>query len=217
MSGEQGLKAIGLLLAFVVGVNLWFLFEYLLHRFAMHALHGRGIMSREHLLHHVSAGWNFTGRMLLAWAGVAIVGALAWLPFGTWLFGLPVGVGLAAGWVTGYAFYEWQHALAHLRGPRNRYERWLRRHHFHHHFGHPMADHGVSIPLWDHVFRTYESPEVVSVPRRLAAGLGWLLDDDGELRPEYAADYVLTGSVGTDERQAALDRARAFASVAPTP
>lgn len=217
MSGEQGLNAIGLLLAFVVGVNLWFLFEYLLHRFAMHALHGRGIMSREHLLHHVSAGWNFTGRMLLAWAGVAIVGALAWLPFGTWLFGLPVGVGLAAGWVTGYAFYEWQHALAHLRGPRNRYERWLRRHHFHHHFGHPMSDHGVSIPLWDHVFRTYESPEVVSVPRRLAAGLGWLLDDDGELRPEYATDYVLTGSVGTDERQAALDRARAFASVAPTP
>lgn len=203
--------------AFLVGVNLWFLFEYLLHRFAMHQLHGRGIMSREHLLHHVSAGWNFTGRLLLAWLGVAVVGVLAWLPLGTWLFGPPVGVGLAAGWVLGYAFYEWQHALAHLREPRNRYERWLRRNHFHHHFGHPMSDHGVSIPLWDHVFRTHESPEVVKVPRRLATGLGWLLDDDGELRPEYAGDYVLVGSVGIDERQAAIDRARAFASVAPTP
>ena len=205
------------LLAFVVGVNLWFIFEYLLHRFAMHHLKGRGIMSREHLLHHVTAGWNFTARLLLAWAGVAVVGVLVWLPLGTWLFGLPVGLGLAAGWVASYAFYEWQHALAHLRAPQNRYERWLRKHHFHHHFGHPMANQGVSIPGWDVVFRTIESPDVVAVPRRFATGLGWLLDEDGELRPEFAADYVHVGTVGTDERQAGIDRARAFASVAPTP
>lgn len=203
--------------AVVIGVNLWFLFEYVLHRFAMHELHGRGIMSREHLLHHVSAGWNFSGRLLLAWLGVAVVGALAWFPLGTWLFGLPVGIGLATDWVLGYAFYEWQHALAHLRGPHNRYERWVRRHHFHHHFGHPMANHGVSVPWWDHVFGTYESPETIAVPRRLAAGLGWLLDHDGALRPEYADDYVLVGTDRMDERQAGIDRARAFASLAPTP
>lgn len=203
--------------AFVLGVNLWFLFEYLLHRFAMHELHGRGIMSREHLLHHVTAGWSFSGRLLLAWLGVALVGAGVWLPIGTWVAGLPFGIGLAAGWVLGYAFYEWQHALAHLRGPRNRYERWLRRSHFHHHFGRPMANHGVSIPLWDIVFRTREDPDVIAVPRRLAVGLGWLLDDDGQLRPEYSDDYVLVGTDRMDERQAGIDRARAFASQAPTP
>lgn len=203
--------------AFVAGVNLWFLFEYLLHRFAMHQLHGRGIMSREHLLHHVTAGWSFSGELLLAWLGVALVGVVLWLPVGWWLAGAPCGIGLATGWVLGYAFYEWQHALAHLRGPRNRYERWLRRHHFHHHFGHPMANHGVSIPLWDVVFRTREDPKVIAVPRRLAVGLGWLLDDDGDLRAEYAADYVLVGTDHMDERQAGIDRARAFASQAPTP
>ncbi len=205
------------LVAFAVGVNLWFLFEYLLHRFAMHELHGKGIMSREHLLHHVTAGWGFTSRLLLAWLGVALVGVAAWLPLGTWLLGPAVGVGLAAGWVLGYGFYEFQHAQAHLRAPRNRYERWLRKHHFHHHFGHPMANHGVTIPFWDIVFRTREAPDVVPVPRRLAAGLGWLLDDDGELRAEFAADYVLVGIDRMDERQAGIDRARAFASLAPNP
>src|SRR5690606_31822177 len=119
--------------------------------------------------------------------------------------------------VLGYGFYEFQHAQAHLRAPRNRYERWLRKHHFHHHFGHPMANHGVTIPFWDIVFRTREAPDVVPVPRRLAAGLGWLLDDDGELRAEFAADYVLVGIDRMDERQAGIDRARAFASLAPNP
>jgi hypothetical protein len=51
------------------------------------------------------------------------------------------------------------------------------------------------------------------VPRRLA--LRWLVDDDGELRDDFAADYVLVGSTDRDERTAHLDRVRAFASQAP--
>jgi hypothetical protein len=42
-----------------------------------------------------------------------------------------------------------------------------------------------------------------------------MLDDDGELKDEYTADYVLVGSRSSDERMAQLDRARAFASIAP--
>ena len=51
------------------------------------------------------------------------------------------------------------------------------------------------------------------MPRRLA--LPWMLDDDGEIRAEYAADYVLVGAKDMTERLAKLDRARAFASLAP--
>ena len=67
--------------------------------------------------------------------------------------------------------------------------------------------------VWDRVFGTYEVPEQVRVPRRLA--LPWMVDDDGELHPEYVADYVLVGSATGDERTAQLDRVRAFASIAP--
>lgn len=197
----------------VGGVMLWFLAEYLLHRFAMHHLHGKGIMSREHLEHHVGSTWSFSHTHLLSWVGVVIVGAVVWAPLGWLLAGPAVGVALGAGWALGYAYYEWQHARAHLSGPGSRYGRWLRMHHFHHHFGHPMANHGVSIPLWDHVFGTYERPDRVRVPRRMA--LPWMLGEDGELRPELRGDYVLVGSDRTDERLAKLDRARAFASLAP--
>ncbi len=202
-------------LAFVVGVNLWFLFEYLLHRFAMHALHGRGIMSREHLEHHVAAGWSFDGLTLLSWLGVALVGAAVWFPVGYLIGGLTIAIPLAAGWPVGYAFYEYEHAMCHIRPPRTRYQRWVRKHHFHHHFGKPMANHGVSVGWWDMAFATNELPDQVRVPRRMAAGLGWIIDADGELRPEFAEDYVLVGHYGTDERRTGIDRAKAFASIAP--
>ena len=43
----------------------------------------------------------------------------------------------------------------------------------------------------------------------------WMIDASGELRPEFAGDYVLVGSASRTERSAQLDRARAFASIAP--
>jgi hypothetical protein len=72
----------------------------------------------------------------------------------------------------------------------------------------------VSIPVWDLVFGTRQVTERVRVPRRLA--LPWMLDDDGALRPEFTRDYELVGRNDLDERQAGIDRARAFASIAPT-
>jgi sterol desaturase/sphingolipid hydroxylase (fatty acid hydroxylase superfamily) len=206
-----GLRLAG---AFAGGFFLWGLFEYLLHRFAMHHLRGKGIMSREHLEHHVKASWRWSPIFLLSWAGVVLVGWLAWAPLGWAVVDGAFGVGLGLGWTLGYAFYEYQHAIAHLRPPRNRYGTWLRHHHFHHHFGHPMANHGVTSPLWDLVFGTYERPQRVRVPRRLV--LPWMLDHDGEMLPDYTDRYVLVGKAASDARLDALDRARAFASVAPT-
>ena len=198
---------------FVLGWALWGLFEYLLHRFAMHMLKGKGIMSREHLEHHVLAQWHWTPVFLASWSGIVVVGSAAWFPLG-WTVGGPwFGLAAAVGWTVGYFFYEYQHAMAHLRPPSHRYGWWLRRHHFHHHFGHPMANQGVSSSIWDHVFGTFERPERVRVPRRLA--MVWLVDADGEVKPEYEHQYVLVGQATTDDRSAALDRARAFASVAP--
>ncbi|HYI62478.1 MAG TPA: sterol desaturase family protein [Acidimicrobiales bacterium] len=200
-------------LAFPVGWSLWTLAEYVLHRFAMHHLHGKGIMSREHLEHHVTAGWSFDVNHILSWTGMLLVGAVLWAPLGWLVAGPAVGVTVAVGWAFGYFFYEYQHATSHLRPPSNRYQRLIRRHHFHHHFGTPMANHGVSLPLWDRVFGTYERPEKVRVPRRLA--LSWLVDEAGEVRPEFRDDYVLVGERDMTDRLAKIDRARAFASLAP--
>lgn len=201
------------LIALAAGWALWTFAEYLLHRFAMHHLHGKGIMSREHLEHHVTSSWHFDRNHVLSWTGMLLVGAVLWAPVGAWAVSLTFGVALAVGWAFGYFFYEYQHMAAHLRGPRNTYEQVVRSHHFHHHFGHPMANHGVTIPFWDHVFGTYERPEKVRVPRRMA--LPWMVDADGEMKAEFSSRYELVGNGRADERTAALDRARAFASQAP--
>ena len=202
-----------LLPSVLAGAGLWTLGEYTLHRFAMHELKGKGLLSREHLMHHVRANWGFDPLILLAWLGVILVGVLLWGQLGLVLLGPAVGLGLALGWCFAYGYYEYIHAMAHLRAPRTEYQRWLRKHHFHHHFGHPMRNHGVTVAVWDRVFGTLDQPHKVLVPRRLAPG--WMLDEHGELLAEHRSDYELVGRATTDERLAQLDRARAFASLAP--
>ena len=148
-----------------------------------------------------------------AWAGVTGVGIALGIN-GAKLLG-PVGALLGVGWVAAYGFYDWIHWRAHRRPIAHPYERWLRRHHFHHHFGHPLANQGVTTPVWDLVFGTYERVDgPVGVPRRLA--MVWLVGDDGEVKAEYADDYVLVGRRPCTDDQVADDHRRAFANLAPT-
>ncbi len=198
--------------SFLVGAFLWTLGEYLLHS-SFHWAKGNNFASRSHLDHHVHASWYFDPIITLAWLGVVLVGV--GLGFLLALF-LPASVAwsVGAGWTVCYFFYEWEHRASHLHGPRNRWERWVRINHFNHHFGHPMKNQQVIIPLWDWVFHTTYKADKVRVPRRLA--MQWLLDDDGNLRPEYEADYELVGDDATsDERKKALDKARAYANLEP--
>ena len=194
---------ITIVLLLLAGWFLWTIGEYVMHRFLMHAMKGRGLASREHLDHHANRD-SILEKWALAWTGVIVVGVL---------LGGAVHPALGIGWVAGYGFYDLQHYRAHRRAPRTRYQRWLRRHHFHHHFGHPLVNHGVTWPVWDHVFGTYQAPGRIRVPRRMA--MVWLVDADGELRPEHAADYEVVGRLDRDGDQAARDRADAYANRAP--
>jgi len=191
------------LLLLLTGWLAWTLGEYLIHRFAMHALRGRGITSREHLNHHADRD-SILEKWFLSWLGVVLVGIA---------LGEASHPAVGFGWVLGYGFYDLHHWHAHRRRPRNRYQRWLRRHHFHHHFGHPRDNLGVTWPVWDLVFGTYRRPGVVRVPRRMA--MVWLLDDQGDVRPDFAADYQVAGTAARTPALAARDRDDAFANRPP--
>lgn len=198
--------------SFLGGWFLWTLGEYVLHS-SFHWAKGKGFPSRSHLDHHVHASWHFDPIITLAWFGVLLFGA-GYGVLGSFVLPPSVSYSLGAGWTVGYFFYEWHHRAAHLRAPRNGWERWLRINHFNHHFGHPMKNQQVTIPFWDIVFRTYYTPDRVKVPRRLA--MPWLFDEDGNLKTEYAGDYEVVGSeTSTDERKKAIDKARAYANLEP--
>jgi hypothetical protein len=177
-----------LLAAFVLGVVGWTLTEYLLHRFLGHVfVRSANAFTVEHLKHHATTSYfaPTSKKAVAAAAALAVVAPLAGLAAG------PVhGLAFATGLVGMYVAYEVVHRRAHTHGPRGSYSRWVRRNHFAHHFLTPRSNHGVTSPVWDHVFGTHELLAVVRVPRRHA--MVWLLDPvTDEVRAELAADYRL--------------------------
>ena len=95
------------------------------------------------------------------------------------------------GFVAMYLLYELVHRRLHTHAPRSRYGHWARRHHLYHHFKRPHLNHGVTTPLWDWVFGTLEVPESVGVPSKHV--LPWMLEADGQLKPCFQRQYVVTG------------------------
>ena len=215
--GAMSPTALTLALAFAIGALGWTLAEYLLHRFLMHAMRGKGLASREHLTHHARRDYFAEAAQK---ALFSVAATIVMVPVSALLLGLPHALVLQAGFLGMYLFYEWLHRRAHTHPPRGTYGRWLRRHHFHHHFGRPLLNQGVSTPFWDYVFRTNVEPGMIRVPRRMA--MRWLLTPEGELDPAFAADYVLVGqgpvgaAVVETPETVALDTTAAYTNVPPT-
>lgn len=201
-----------LLLGLPVGAALWTFMEYVLHRFAFHEARGKNYGSREHLRHHGSDD-TVLESWYLSWAGVLLV-SLGLIPFLGRLAGVDqLGWGVGFGYLVGYGFYDWIHWRAHRRPISSAYEARVRKHHFIHHFHAPLENHGVTTPFWDHVFGTHVEVDVVRVPRRMA--MRWLVDERGDVRPEYRDTYELRGTRRLDDGQRAADRELAFANEAP--
>ena len=194
--------------AALAGAASWTAAEYGLHRFAMHEMRGRGLPSTEHLGHHADVTYFSPASKKLASAAATTAVAF---PIVAPLAGRRRATAFTAGLISTYFAYEVAHRRTHTHPPRGRYGRWARRSHMHHHFGAPMRNFGVTSPVWDRVMGTYDDPGVV--PRRMAPV--WLLDDAGEVRPEFAADYVVAGSRRAAPDRVERDRADAFANVAP--
>lgn len=168
------------------GAVAWTFLEYAIHRgLGHHRPHGNPF-GAEHLQHHAT-----TSYFAPAWKKAAVATPVV-LALGAGL-SLPLGPAPAAAFALGlaamYVAYEVTHRRAHTHPPRGPYGRWLRRHHFHHHFHAPATNHGVTSPVWDVVFRTYARPGQVRVPEKHA--MAWLLDEQDEVRPAYARDYAL--------------------------
>ncbi len=210
--------AAAMVVAYLLGWFAWTFGEYVMHRGVMHELRGRGMPSREHLNHHADRD-SILEKWPLAWGGIIALGVFVLYGDGVKVLPAPVAAALAAGWIGGYGFYDWMHFRAHRRqpfgwAPLRRYERWLRRHHFHHHFGHPMRNHGVTVPWWDMVFRTEDRlTGPVAVPRRMA--MVWLTDEAGTVRPEHAGEYVVVGTREASADQLAADKRDAHQNLAP--
>lgn len=171
-----------------LGVATWSAAEYLIHKNLGHRFaKNRNFFAKEHVRHHATTSYFAATEKKVAAA--AITAAIV-APVAIGVAGAPVGAAFTIGLVTTYSAYELLHRLAHTHAPRTRYGRWLRRHHFHHHFHDPAANHGVTSPLWDHLLGTYVEPGVVRVPEKHA--MRWLVDPaTGDAKEAFQDDYEI--------------------------
>jgi len=179
-----------IVVALFLGVATWSLLEYVLHRFLGHDRRTMpNFFSVEHTRHH-SEGNYFAPTWKKALVALVIMGltfALLSLVAET-AFAVAYTVGVVAMYVT----YEVVHRRAHTHEGIGSYGRYIRRHHFHHHFVNPRSNHGVSSPVWDFVFGTYEPVGEIRVPVKLA--MQWLFDPGtGEVLERFAPHYRVVG------------------------
>jgi sterol desaturase/sphingolipid hydroxylase (fatty acid hydroxylase superfamily) len=169
-----------------LGVTTWSFLEYWIHRYLGHMNH-HNVFATEHLRHHAEGDYFAPAwkKVVAAIVVFSFLGALGGLIAG-WGLGLSYATGFVAAWLG----YEWIHHDAHFHAGRTAYGRWVRRHHFGHHFHHPASCHGVTSPIWDVVFGTYMPlPEMITVPDRLA--MVWLIGQDGEVLGAHRSHWQL--------------------------
>jgi 4-hydroxysphinganine ceramide fatty acyl 2-hydroxylase len=164
-------------LLFMSGVTIWTIAEYVVHRFGFHVSRDaeikvqdtvEGLKSEQpvlaaigeleqlryflaHGVHHTHP--NDTKRLVMP-PVVSVPLAIVFY----WIFRVAFGpvdmLPAFAGLVMGYLFYDMTHYAVHHIRPRTRLGRYLKKHHFRHHYMDPEKNYGVSSPFWDVVWGT---------------------------------------------------------------
>jgi len=174
---------------FVAGILSWTLVEYAIHYWLGHLPKGRILISSEHLKHHRDILY-FTPLPMKIRGAVPVLAALG--AAATWLTGWQIAVGYVAAVALGWTVYEVLHQSIHVKGPSTGYARWAARHHLHHHLVAPRTNHGVTTPIWDWIFRTYQRPVAIPVRRRDLRQIPWLREAAATAQPpDYLVDYEL--------------------------
>jgi sterol desaturase/sphingolipid hydroxylase (fatty acid hydroxylase superfamily) len=150
-----------LALVWLLGLFIWTLSEYVLHRFLFHypasTPRQERIFFLFHGVHHAQprSKTRLVMPPVLSIPLAAVFYGLFWLVLDV-LLGRSFLVGpMFAGFISGYLTYDMLHYSIHHFQMRTGYWKMIRRHHMHHHFQTPNQRFGVSSPLWDHVFGTY--------------------------------------------------------------
>lgn len=139
---------------FLLGILLWTLIEYLIHRYIFHyepkTRWGKQLHFVIHGVHH---DYPNDARRLVMPPVISI--PLAFLFFGLFflIFG-SLAPAVFAGLVFGYLCYDMLHYATHHLAMKSGVWLWLKQYHLRHHFKDDHVGYGISSPLWDYIFRT---------------------------------------------------------------
>jgi len=151
---RRQLSSVAVAALFLLGILLWTLIEYLIHRYIFHyepkTRWGKQLHFVIHGVHH---DYPNDARRLVMPPAISI--PLAFLFFGLFflIFG-SLAPAVFAGLVFGYLCYDMLHYATHHLAMKSGVWLWLKQYHLRHHFKDDHVGYGISSPLWDYVFRT---------------------------------------------------------------
>jgi dihydroceramide fatty acyl 2-hydroxylase len=150
-----GVSLLGGLGLFAGGYAFWTLCEYWIHRIIFHFEPEEGFGARLHwIIHGVHHDHPNDPLRLVMPPSVSVPLSSLFL-VGFWaLLGTPLWYSFGAGFLAGYLIYDMTHYHLHHHRSNTRFGKFLREQHMRHHFQDHDTGYGVSIPIWDHVFRT---------------------------------------------------------------
>ena len=139
---------------FGLGVLVWTLVEYVIHRWAFHITPTTEFGQRVHfLVHGIHHDYPRDSTRLVMPLLVSI--PLAMVFYGTFAaVWSPFNNALYSGFIFGYVAYDSIHYATHHFPMTSHIGRFLKQYHMKHHFMDDHTAYGVSTPLWDIVFRT---------------------------------------------------------------
>jgi len=152
--GQRGQPLSGVAGLFAIGLLIWTLVEYTMHRWVFHyeprSHWGKQFHFLLHGVHHDYP--NDASRLVMP----PVVSVPLALFFYLTLLGIFRGLAPAvfAGLITGYLFYDMVHYATHHFPMKRGVWLWLKKYHMRHHYQDDHFGYGVSSPLWDYIFGT---------------------------------------------------------------
>jgi len=182
IQGGIGFGLTGLL--FLAGPLLWSLTEYLMHRWVFHVADevmeettaivsslkpGEAVLpalkgwqhKRYFIAHGVHHDFPSDSERLVMAPAVSVSLAVLFYYVFKLMLGAAYVPAIYAGFVVGYLVYDTTHYAVHHFRMSSKLGQYLKQHHFRHHFRDPDSNYGVSSPLWDVFFGTFQGRRAV--------------------------------------------------------
>jgi sterol desaturase/sphingolipid hydroxylase (fatty acid hydroxylase superfamily) len=139
----------------ILGLIVWTLTEYILHRFVFHYHPKSKWGKRIHfIIHGVHHDYPKDSKRLVMPPSLSLPLATLFFIFFNTLFNNANVFPFFAGFLTGYLFYDISHYAIHHFNMHGKFWLSIKNHHAKHHYQNPGLGFGVSQPAWDYVFHT---------------------------------------------------------------
>ena len=149
------IEFIELISLIVLGIIVWSLAEYILHRFVFHYVPDSKLGQRMHFIFHgVHHDYPSDSRRLVMPPSASLPLAVIFYLLFYVIVGRIYVAPFMAGFLTGYLCYDMTHYAIHHFNMHNKFWLAIKNHHMKHHYQDPSKGFGVSSPIWDKIIGT---------------------------------------------------------------